>query len=166
MDPPRSGSNGSHGRQRSPPAAASQVRIAPEALGSACEIVQRLHGPRYRAGAAHPVPLLATAFWVGIDSGLAPSAECSLHAGFSEQHRPPIFGGVDQHLYSQTPFRRIAFRFGEPPNIIAGISQCSCRRLTGQRYGPAKWTIPRHKTSLHNGIPSGAGAQRNGPSGG
>ena len=97
-------------------------------------------------------PLLATAFWVGIDSGLAPSVECSLHAGFSEQHRPPIFGGVDQHLYSQTPFRLIAFRFGEPPNIIAGISQCSCRRLTGQRYGPAKWTIPRHKTSLHNGI--------------
>ena len=109
---------------------------------------------------------LATAFWVGIDSGLAPSVECSLHAGFSEQHRPPIFGGVDQHLYSQTPFRLIAFRFGEPPNIIAGISQCSCRRAPGQRYGLAKWTIPRHKTSLHNGIPSGAGAQRNGPSGG
>jgi hypothetical protein len=117
-------------------------------------------------GSGPSCSLLATAFWVGIDSGLAPSVECSLHAGFSEQHRPPIFGGVDQHLYSQTPFRHIAFRFGEPPNIVAGISQCSCRRLTGQRYGPAKWTIPRHKTSLHNGIRSGAGAQRNGPSGG
>jgi hypothetical protein len=117
-------------------------------------------------GSSPSRPLFATAFWVGIDSGLAPSVECSLHAGFSEQHRPPIFGGVDQHLYSQTPFRLIAFRFGEPPNIIAGISQCSCRRLTGQRYGLAKWTIPRHKTSLHNGIRSGAGAQRNGPSGG
>jgi hypothetical protein len=128
--------------------------------------------PPERAWAALPrgsgpcCPLLATAFWVRIESGLAPSVERSLHADFSEQHRPPIFGGVDQHLYSQTPFRLIAFRFGEPPNIIAGISQCSCRRLTGQRYGLAKWTIPTHRTSLHNGIRSGAGIQRNGPSGG
>jgi hypothetical protein len=43
--------------------------------------------------------------------------------------------------------------------------QCSCRRLTGQRYGLAKWTIPRHKTSLHNGIRSGAGAQETAPAG-
>jgi hypothetical protein len=82
-----------------------------------------------------------------------------------EQHRPPIFGGVDQHLYSQTPFRRIAFGDGEPPNIIAGISQCSCRRLPGQRYRLAKWTTPRHKTSPITGFVPGRGPKETAPAG-
>jgi hypothetical protein len=48
--------------------------------------------------------------------------EGSIKAHSSEQHRALIFGGVDQHLNSHSPFRRIAFRFREAPNIIRGIS--------------------------------------------
>jgi hypothetical protein len=48
--------------------------------------------------------------------------EGSIKAHSSEQHRALIFGGVDQHLNGQSPFRRIAFRFREAPNIIRGIS--------------------------------------------
>ena len=61
-----------------------------------------------------------------------------------EQHWAPIFCGIDQHLNRQSPFRRIAFRLREFPNIIPGISQCSSRPLTGQRHGLIKRTIPGH----------------------
>jgi hypothetical protein len=44
---------------------------------------------------------------MGVETSLDVSVERSFHAHFSEQHRPPIFGGVDQHLNSQSPFRRI-----------------------------------------------------------
>jgi hypothetical protein len=68
----------------------------------------------------------------------------SIYAHFSEKHWAPIFCGIDQHLNRQSPFRRIAFRLREFPNIIPGISQCSSRPLTGQRHGLIKRTIPGH----------------------
>jgi hypothetical protein len=46
---------------------------------------------------------------VGIETSVDLSVERSFHSHCSEQNRPPIFGGVDQHLDSQSPFRRIAF---------------------------------------------------------
>jgi hypothetical protein len=78
------------------------------------------------------------AFQIEIDL----SVERLLHADFSEQHRAPIFCGIDQHLNSQSPFRRIALWFGELPNIIAGITQRSCRPLTGQRDRLIERTFP------------------------
>jgi hypothetical protein len=78
------------------------------------------------------------------ENSLDLSAKRSIYAHFSEQHWAPIFCGIDQHLNRQSPFRRIAFRLREFPNIIPGISRCSSRPLTGQRHGLIKRTIPGH----------------------
>jgi hypothetical protein len=78
------------------------------------------------------------------ENSLDLSVKRSVYAHFSEQHWAPIFCGIDQHLNRQSPFRRIAFRLREFPNIIPGISQCSSRPLTGQRHGLIKRTIPGH----------------------
>jgi hypothetical protein len=47
-------------------------------------------------------------FAVGVEHALDLSVERSIHAHFSEQHWAPIFCGIDQHLNSQSPLRRIA----------------------------------------------------------
>jgi hypothetical protein len=70
---------------------------------------------------------------------------CTEYAHFSEQNRPPIFGGIDQHLNSKSPFPRIALRFRKFPNVIGGVAQRFCRALPRQRYRLIKWPIPRHK---------------------
>jgi hypothetical protein len=83
-------------------------------------------------------------FAMEFENSLDLSVKRSIYAHFSEQHWAPIFCGIDQHLNRQSPFRRIAFRLREFPNIIPGISQCSSRPLTGQRHGLIKRTIPGH----------------------
>jgi len=42
------------------------------------------------------------------ENSLDLSVKRSIYAHFSEQHRSPIFGSIDQHLNSQSPFPRIA----------------------------------------------------------
>jgi hypothetical protein len=100
---------------------------------------------RSHPASSQGIGALVAAFWIGVDHVLDVSVERSIHAHFSEQHRPQIFGGVDQHLNRQSPFPRIALRFTKLPYIIPGVSQRSGQPLSGQRYGLIKRTIPRNK---------------------
>jgi hypothetical protein len=57
-------------------------------------------------GQLPPFPMRVYA--MEFENSLDLSVKRSIYAHFSEQHRSPIFGGIDQHLNSQSPFPRIA----------------------------------------------------------
>ena len=71
----------------------------------------------------------------------------SKNSHFREQHWPAIFGGISEHLYGKSPFRRLALGHWQHLDVIGGVAQRAGRRAARKRNGLVEWTIPRH--SLH-----------------
>jgi hypothetical protein len=63
---------------------------------------------------------------------------------FYQQRWPAIFGGINEHLNDNTPFRRITLWLWQRLDVICDIAQRAGRRSTRKGNRLVKWTVPRH----------------------
>ena len=117
---------------------------------------------RFDGGLSIPRQLAASRMRIiarRVEHTFSVSVDGALHTHFREQHWSAVFCSIDQHLNRQSPFRRIAFRLREFPNIIAGISQCSCRPLTGQGDRLIERAFPGHDATPRQNRDSNRGGR-------